>query len=472
MAEMSKRVEAECSSSSSSRTNATLKEKEPDVVTPVLKKSKKKVFISDVRDKSVKFKLCKLFPNDCAKPADLFGEVFTFVEDQYGDDVNSDIFKDCPIYIVVETDDSGSEELLFVVVMDAACVYINDKQEETFATIIHCVAEVEGLENYELKLEKFLLEIVRMNETKSVFLSGAFPINLELGEFSWLKEDKAERTKRYWHEKVGEESRMFYDEEVFHYEVGDLPEGDTENLIGYMMSLRRAEAIMKREGKVIIFDTVYGWVELTDYLKSVHGDTFKELIPMLEEGKRKNLRLLFGKKADETTIGGSGPLIPLGYRNNRGNFCVWLAATLLVRRVNKGIAHCMMEKMRNSPDKVGEMSLRKSSQLRKLTTAIEDIPTVRVRKYKKALSVFDVVVKKNGMRILPDAFLHRRNKDLFLVCGLLNGHSVGINLKDRLIWDPNFTNAMELTLENLDKCCGGFGYTGVEQVAELYFLYK
>jgi hypothetical protein len=217
---------------------------------------------------------------------------------------------------------------------------------------------------------------------------------------------------------------------------------------------------------------VYGWVELTDYLKSVHGDTFKELIPMLEEGKRKNLRLLFGKKAEETIVGGSGPLIPLGFRNTEGNFCVWLAATLLVRRVNKGIAHCMMEKMRNFPDKVGEMSLRKSSQLRKLTTAIEDIPTVRVRKYKKALSVFDVVLKKNGTRILPDVFLNRRKNDLCLVCGLLNGHSVGINLKDGLFWDPNFTNAMELTLENLDKCCEDLGYSGVEQVAELYFLYK
>ena len=66
------------------------------------------------------------------------------MEDQYGEDVNGDIFKDCPIYIVVEIDDSGSEELLFVVVMDAACVYTNDKQEETFATIIPCVAEVGG----------------------------------------------------------------------------------------------------------------------------------------------------------------------------------------------------------------------------------------------------------------------------------------------------------------------------------------
>ena len=76
------------------------------------------------------------------------------------------------------------------------------------------------------------------------------------------------------------------------------------------------------------------------------------------------------------------------------------------------------------------------------------------------------------MRILPDDFIHRRKNDLCLVCGLLNGHSVGINLKDGLIWDPNSTNALELTVENLDKCCGDFEYTGVEQVAELYFSYK
>ena len=44
-----------------------------------------------------------------------------------------------------------------------------------------------------------------------------------------------------------------------------------------------------------------------------------------------------------------------------------------------------------------------------------------------------------------------------LVCGLLNGHSVGINLRDGLIWDPNFSNTLELTVESLDKCCGIFG---------------
>ena len=51
---------------------------------------------------------------------------------------HGDILKDCPIYIVVELDDGGKEELLFVVIIESACVYTNDKQEETFATIIHC----------------------------------------------------------------------------------------------------------------------------------------------------------------------------------------------------------------------------------------------------------------------------------------------------------------------------------------------
>ena len=49
---MSKRDEAQCSSKSSSNTDAP--PKEPDVVPPVLKKSKKKVFIEDVRDKTLK----------------------------------------------------------------------------------------------------------------------------------------------------------------------------------------------------------------------------------------------------------------------------------------------------------------------------------------------------------------------------------------------------------------------------------
>ena len=52
----------------------------------------------------------------------------------------------------------------------------------------------------------------------------------------------------------------------------------------------------------------------------------------------------------------------------------------------------------------------------------------------------------------------------------MNGHSVGINLREGLIWDPK--NAMELTLENLDKCCGNFDYSGVEQVVQIYFQYK
>ena len=470
---MSKRDEAQCSSKSSSNTDAP--PKEPDVVPPVLKKSKKKVFIEDVRDKTLKFKLYQLFPKNDLKPDDLFGEVLNFVEDQYGDDVDSDVFKDCPIYIVVEIDNSGKEDLLFVVVMDAGCVYTNDEQEETFATIIHCVAEVEGHENYMVNLEKFLLEIVRLNDTKSLFLSGAFPINMELGEFSWLKEDGVKRDKRYWHEKVGGETKMFYDDDVYHYEVGDLPDGNTEDVKGYKMTLRRAEAIMKREKKIVILDGIYGWVELTDYLKSVHGDTFNELIPMLVENKRRSLRLLFGKKAEDTMTGGIGPLIPLGFRNTKGNFCVWLATTLLVRNVNQAIAHCMIEKMRKFPDQVGEMSLKKSrkvNQLRKLTIAVEDIPTVGVRRYKKELSIFNVAFKKNGTRILPEVFLNRRKNNLCLVCGLLNGHSVGINLKDGLIWDPNFSNAFELTLENLDKCCGDVEYSGVEQVAEVYFKYK
>jgi hypothetical protein len=61
------------------------------------------------------------------------------------------------------------------------------------------------------------------------------------------------------------------------------------------------------------------------------------------------------------------------------------------------------------------------------------------------------------MRILPDVVFTRRNMNGCLVCGLLNGTSVGINLRDGLIWDPNFSNTLELTVESLDKCCGIFG---------------
>jgi hypothetical protein len=81
----------------------------------------------------------------------------------------------------------------------------------------------------------------------------------------------------------------------YHYEVGDLPVENTDDMKAYMMTLRGAEAIMKREGKIVILDNMYGWLELTSYLKSVHGDTFNELIPMLQENKRKSLRLLWGR---------------------------------------------------------------------------------------------------------------------------------------------------------------------------------
>jgi hypothetical protein len=54
-----------------------------------------------------------------------------------------------------DVDDSGKEELLFIVIMDAACVYTNDKQEETFATIIHCIANVSGVPNHEKSLNNF-----------------------------------------------------------------------------------------------------------------------------------------------------------------------------------------------------------------------------------------------------------------------------------------------------------------------------
>jgi hypothetical protein len=38
--------------------------------------------------------------------------------------------------------------------MDTACVYTNDKKEETFATIIHCIADVSGIPYHEKKLEQ------------------------------------------------------------------------------------------------------------------------------------------------------------------------------------------------------------------------------------------------------------------------------------------------------------------------------
>ena len=71
---------------------------------------------------------------------------------------------------------------------------------------------------------------------------------------------------------------------------------------------------------------------------------------------------------------------------------------------------------------------------------------------------------------MPDQFLNLSKKNVFLVLGLANGHSIGVNLKEKYIWDPNFSQAQELSLENLDICSGG-DYIGVEQVGEIYFRY-
>jgi hypothetical protein len=46
-------------------------------------------------------------------------------------------------------------------------------------------------------------------------------------------------------------------------------------------------------------------------------------------------------------------------------------------------------------------------------------------------------------------FFNRRKNDVCVVCGLVNGHLFGINLRDGLIWGPNFSNALELTVINV-----------------------
>lgn len=51
----------------------------------------------------------------------------------------------------------------------------------------------------------------------------------------------------------------------------------------------------------------------------------------------------------------------------------------------------------------------------------------------KSMSVFKVTVKKNGVRILPNQCLTKKKNNVFLMCGLVNGHSVGINLREGLI---------------------------------------
>jgi hypothetical protein len=88
----------------------------------------------------------------------------------------------------------------------------------------------------------------------------------------------------------------------------------------------------------------------------------------------------------------------------------------------------------------------------------------------KPLTVFEPKWKTDESKIIPDQFLNTTKRNVFLVLGLLNGHCIGVNLKDRYIWDPNFSQAQELNLNNLDKCSGG-KYMGVEQVGEIYFRY-
>jgi hypothetical protein len=53
-----------------------------------------------------------------------------------------------------------------------------------------------------------------------------------MNKFGWLKKDEVKRPGKYWHNAVGEDSRMFYDEADTHFEVGDLPNGDTDGVKG------------------------------------------------------------------------------------------------------------------------------------------------------------------------------------------------------------------------------------------------
>ena len=141
-----------------------------------------------------------------------------------------------------------------------------------------------------------------------------------------------------------------------------------------------------------------------------------------------------------------------------------------MRQENEAIAYIMIDKMKKTPDLVSGLSIKGRGHSKKLTLAVLDIPSVFVRGYKKPLKVFEPKWKKDGTKIMPDQFLNLSKKNVFLVLGLANGHSIGVNLKEKHIWDPNFSQAQELSLENLDICSGG-DYIGVEQVGEIYFRY-
>ena len=154
------------------------------------KKSKKDRFIVEVRYPFQIKDLIGLLPNKPPARRNLFGQIEDFLQSKFGESLEEDVTKDCPIYLVVSKEDVGPGTLLFVIIMDREIMYNNEGKESIPATIVHCISQVPEVDIMKKELQKFLHQVLKESKSQSLFVSGLSENDLDLDQVSWLSIDK------------------------------------------------------------------------------------------------------------------------------------------------------------------------------------------------------------------------------------------------------------------------------------------
>ena len=379
-----------------------------------------------------------------------------------GKSLHNDLLIDCPIFLIYEMGKGEMKQLRYIVVMDPEVDFKDNHDEDKSGIIIHAVCDVTNSNasvNWAKKKE-ILLHFIHQSVIKfkadTLFLSGPFDNSGWLTDLHWLEYDESGKEENYWKERVGEDTRMFYADEIVPYTVivKDHP------IVTYNSWVARIEIsppkqIKKEEGAIFLLDKICGWVRMTDYLKKIYGYLIEKHLN-IAEGERKFVTG-FGSVGlvDDENAPSDMPAIAEEYRNDKGNHCVWLSACLLVKITNETLSNAMIKGLTSNLNLFDGLSITGKVNTKTLTEVLKDFNGVFCSKYKS--KHIRVRVLDNGERLLPKCLLGWKS-DLLLVCSLISeagetGHCVGIDGKNKLIWDPSRRFAMSLNLGNLDDCC-------------------
>ena len=374
--------------------------------------------------------------------------------------LDPDIHVDSKTYLIFDGPGNQEKKLCFIVIMDISCQY-NQKKETVFASILHCFSAPEVTDLVKTKFGVFLSHILKDNKSKSLFISDPFAQHTWLKSYSWLEKDRKKYGKRHWHKVVGDDSGMFYNDNVSHYIVADEFEtGDTGGMWVFSLSVEHVTRVQKEGKEFMLYDKVMKWVRVTDYLEK--DFRLAETINKLKGPNDKKKSIFLGRNmgsgaqvhADREENGDLALEIPSQFRNTSGNFCVWLSTALLVRTTAPQVAELMLKLKEEHPSKFEEIVTFGKCGNNKLTAGLNSVRGVSCLRYKKDKVDMNVFMKVSGS--LP-ALLSKK-QHLLIVCGLISnvgntGHCIGVDLWNRLIWDPNQFFAKELTVENLNHCC-------------------